>query len=163
MRAYIALGSNLGDRRDNLERALALLRARAGVVVTAVSSFIETEPVGGPPQGRFLNAAAALETALSPHDLLAMLLDIEQQLGRVRAERWGPRVIDLDLLLCGNEVAADPDLTLPHPRMHERRFVLEPLAEIAADAVHPVLRRSIGELLEERRRADTHGSGQRNL
>jgi 2-amino-4-hydroxy-6-hydroxymethyldihydropteridine diphosphokinase len=137
--ACFALGSNLGDRRDNLDRALRLLRQRPDVAVERVSSYHETEPVGGPAgQGRYLNAAAVVRTDLPPLDLLRLLLDVEQQLGRVRGERFGPRTIDLDLLLY-DDVVAGRRTTLPHPRMHERAFVLVPLAEVAPRAVHPVI------------------------
>ena len=146
--AYIALGGNLGDRRANIERAVDLLRATPGVRVGKVSSFIETPAVGGPPGSPpFLNAAAELETTLSPRELLDRLLEIEQTLGRQRREKWGPRVIDLDLLLYGEQTIAEPNLQVPHPLMHERRFVLEPLAEIAPQARHPILHRSIETLL----------------
>src|SRR5690242_16631519 len=135
--AYIGLGSNLGDRRDSLERAVSALRQTPGVRVVRVSSFYETEPVGGPPgQPMFLNAAAELATDLGPEALLQVLLDVEQALGRVRSEHWGPRTIDLDSLLYGDLALSGPRLTVPHPRMHERRFVLQPLAEIAPQAVH---------------------------
>ena len=145
--AYIALGANLGDRRANIERAVELLRATAGVRVTKVSSLLENAAVGGPPDSPpFLNAAAELETTLSPRELLARLLEIERQLGRERREKWGPRSIDLDLLLYGERVVDEPDLRIPHPLMHERRFVLEPLKEIAPHARHPVLHKRIDEL-----------------
>ena len=135
--AYIALGSNLGDRRQFLEQALQLLR-QAPVQIVRVSSYHETAPVGGPPgQGAYLNAAAELETDLPPRDLLHLLLDIETRLGRIRQERFGPRTIDLDLLLYGDTNSDDAELMLPHPRMHERLFVLVPLAEIAPRARHP--------------------------
>jgi 2-amino-4-hydroxy-6-hydroxymethyldihydropteridine diphosphokinase len=154
--SFIALGSNLGDRQEYLNHALAFLRVTAGIIVRKVSSYHETEPVGGPPgQPRYLNAAAELETDLSPEDLLLHLLDIESKLGRVRGERFGPRTIDLDLLLYGEGVydvhTAELDLTVPHPRMHERGFVLEPLAEIAPLAVHPVLGSTIRDLLRQLR------------
>ncbi len=132
--AYIALGSNLGDRWDYLNRAMAELRSRPGVEVTRVSSIYETAPVGGPSgQGPYLNAAAELHTTLPPAILLQLLLDVESGLGRVRAERDGPRTIDLDLLLYDDMVRDDPELTLPHPRLHQRLFVLQPLAEMRPD------------------------------
>jgi 2-amino-4-hydroxy-6-hydroxymethyldihydropteridine diphosphokinase len=147
--AYIALGSNLGDRRGMLDQALQLLREHPQVRATQVSSYHETEPVGGPPgQSPYLNAAAELQTDLPPRDLLRLLLDIESRLGRVRQERFGPRTIDLDLLLYGNATSDDEKLTLPHPRMHERLFVLRPLAEIAPRARHPRLGLTVRELLD---------------
>jgi 2-amino-4-hydroxy-6-hydroxymethyldihydropteridine diphosphokinase len=146
--AYIALGSNLGDRQAFLDQALARLAEHQGVRVEQVSRAWETHPVGGPPgQGLFLNAAARLSTDLSPHELLQLLLSVEQQLGRERGERNGPRIIDLDLLLHGELVLRDPVLELPHPRMHERTFVLGPLAEIAPMLLHPVLKKTPAELL----------------
>src|SRR5262245_16127717 len=119
--AYIALGSNLGDRQGYLDRALQALQEHPGIIVTQVSSAHETAPVGGPPgQGPYLNAAAELQTDLGPAELLDVLLEVERQLGRVRAERFGPRTIDLDLLLYGDLIHEDPRLTVPHPRMAER-------------------------------------------
>ena len=149
--AAIALGSNLsspfGAPQDNVTEALRLA-GELGVVVR-VSSFYETEPVGYLDQPRFVNAAALLETALGPLELLRGMMRIEQVMGRDRT--WvpakGPRVIDLDLLLYGSLVLDDPELTLPHPAMQERRFVLEPLAEIAPAMVHPVSHKTIAELL----------------
>jgi 2-amino-4-hydroxy-6-hydroxymethyldihydropteridine diphosphokinase len=131
-RAYIGVGANLGNRRESIAAALDLLRAEAGVEVVAVSSLRETEPVGYENQPRFLNGAAALETELPPRELLEGLLEIERRLGRVRGEgpRFGPRTIDLDLLLYGDEILEEPGLVVPHPRLHERRFALEPLAEL---------------------------------
>ena len=146
MRAFIGLGGNLGDRRAYLERALELLRAEPGIEVVDVSTMRETEPVGYTDQPRFLNAVATLETDLGARDLLGRLLAVEQALERVRAgPRFGPRTIDLDLLLYGEEVIDEPGLTVPHPRLAERRFVLEPLAELAPDLVLPDGRR-VGEL-----------------
>jgi 2-amino-4-hydroxy-6-hydroxymethyldihydropteridine diphosphokinase len=130
-RAYIGLGSNLGDRRGLLEEALRRLGADPAVEVVAVSAFRETEPVGDADQPRFLNAAAALETELEPRDLLERLLAVELELGRDRSVgRWGPRTVDLDLLLVGDLVVEEPGLTVPHPCLRERRFVLEPLLEL---------------------------------
>jgi 2-amino-4-hydroxy-6-hydroxymethyldihydropteridine diphosphokinase len=131
-RAYVGLGANLGDREGTIRAAVAALPG-----VLAVSSLRETEPVGLTDQPRFLNGVAALETELSARDLLDTLLALERRLGRERRERWGPRTIDLDLLLFGEEAIDEPGLTVPHPRLHERRFALEPLAEIAPDALIP--------------------------
>ena len=131
-RAFVALGSNLGERRATLERAVAALRATAGVRVVRVSSWIETEPVGGPPdQPRFLNGVIELETQLEPRELLARLRELEHAADRVRSLRDGPRTLDLDLLLHGESRSQTPELELPHPRMEQREFVLAPLAEIA--------------------------------
>ncbi len=145
--AFIALGSNLGDRRSYLEQALRRLGASAGIRVIRVSSFHETPPEGGPAgQGMYLNAAAELETDLTPLELLRILLRIEAELGRDRVIHHGPRTIDLDLLLVGDSVLNGPELTLPHPRMHQRSFVLLPLLEIAPTVLHPLLGTSIAEL-----------------
>lgn len=146
--AYIALGSNLGDRAGYLARAIDRLGQEPGIVVKKVSSHWETTPVGGPAgQGAYLNAAATLETDLSPQALLKVLLQVEAEQERVRTDRFGPRTLDLDLLLYGELVVRDQNLTVPHPRMHERSFMLGPLAEIAPEAVHPVFQRSIAQLL----------------
>ena len=136
--AWIGLGSNLGDREAYLHRALDALGADSAVEVTAVSTFAETEPVGFLDQPRFLNAAVRVETDLTPRQLLERLLAIERELGRTRkGPRFGPRTIDLDLLLFGDEVMDEPGLRIPHPRLHERRFVLEPLAELDPALVVP--------------------------
>ena len=148
--AYIGLGANLGDREGNLLAALESLRKAAGVKVTAVSGFLENEAVGGPAGSPpFLNAVAKVETELAPEELMARLLEIEKAMGRQRREKWGPRVIDLDLLLYEDRVIDTPGLKVPHPLMHTRRFVLQPLAEIAPEAIHPVLGKRILHLLRE--------------
>jgi 2-amino-4-hydroxy-6-hydroxymethyldihydropteridine diphosphokinase len=136
-RAYVGLGANLGPREETLRRALELLERSPGVDVLAVSELRETEPVGVIEQPRFLNGAAALETSLSARELLDLLLEVERTLGRVRDERWAPRLIDLDLLLYGAETIDEPGLDVPHPRLHERRFALEPLAELDPELVIP--------------------------
>ena len=135
MRAYVGLGSNLGEREATLWKALEGLGATERIEVVAVSSFRETDPVGVVDQPRFVNAAAALETSLPPRELLERLLDVERSLGRDRAveERWGPRTLDLDLLLYGGETIDEPGLEVPHPRLAERAFVLEPLLELDPD------------------------------
>ena len=131
-RAYVGIGSNLGKPRDTIDAALRLLRAEDGIELVAVSSLRETAPVGYKHQPRFLNGAAAIETQLPPRELLERLLAIEARLGRVRGEgpRFGPRTIDLDLLVYGDGKVDEPGLTVPHPRLAERRFALEPLAEL---------------------------------
>jgi 2-amino-4-hydroxy-6-hydroxymethyldihydropteridine diphosphokinase len=149
MTAYIALGANLGDRRANIARALELLRATPGVDVIKVSDLIETAAVGGPPDSpRYLNGAAELHTTLSAETVLERLLAIEAEIGRIRRLQWEPRTIDLDLLLYGNRVVNAPSLKLPHPLMHLRRFVLEPLAQIAPGVMHPTQRQTIAQLLK---------------
>jgi 2-amino-4-hydroxy-6-hydroxymethyldihydropteridine diphosphokinase len=130
--AYIGLGSNLGDRLENLEAAVRALRETPGIRVVRSSSVYETAPVGGPPQGDYLNAVLEIETGLKARELLAALQDVERRLGRVREERFGSRTIDLDLLTYHADVIDEPDLSVPHPRMHERAFVMVPLAELGA-------------------------------
>lgn len=146
----IGLGSNLGDRVEQLNAALSTLQAHSSLALVRHSSFLETAPVGGPAgQRKFLNAAALLETTIAPHELLAKLSEIENRLGRERSEHWGPRTIDLDLLLYGDAVIESPELVVPHPRLTQRRFVLDPAAEIAAEMVEPRSGRSIGALLAD--------------
>ena len=139
VRAYVGLGANLGDREATIRRAVELVGELDGVAVVGVSSLRETEPWGPVEQPRYLNGAVAVETDLPPRELLEALLDVERRLGRARddEERWGPRTIDLDLLLYGDLVLDEPGLDVPHPRLHERRFALEPLAELAPDALVP--------------------------
>jgi 2-amino-4-hydroxy-6-hydroxymethyldihydropteridine diphosphokinase len=144
--SYLSLGSNLGDRAENLRAAIEKL-ALLGKVV-AVSSFYETEPVELIHQPWFVNCAVALETELTPETLLRQLLALEQSMGRRRTQKKGPRTIDIDILLFGDAVVETPGLSIPHPAMHQRRFVLEPLAEIAPEQRHPGLKRSVRELLD---------------
>ena len=130
-RTYVGLGANLGDREATIRHAVVLLAEREGIEVLAVSALRETDPVGLEDQPRFLNGAAVLETTLGPRAMLETLLEVERMLGRTRdGPRFGPRTIDLDLLLYDDETLDEPGLTVPHPRLHERRFALEPLAEL---------------------------------
>ena len=144
---YLSLGSNIGDRERNLRDALGLL-AEPALRVLRVSSFYETEPVGVSGQRWYLNAVVEVETDFFPKQLLARLLRIEQQLGRRRLKPRGPRTIDIDILLYGGSVIEADELQVPHPRMGERRFVLEPLAELAPDLRHPVTRATVREMLK---------------
>jgi 2-amino-4-hydroxy-6-hydroxymethyldihydropteridine diphosphokinase len=144
--AYLSLGSNIGDRESHLRNAIAQLQTTRRIV--SVSSFYETEPVDITDQPWFLNCVVALETPETPEQLMASMLEIEQRMGRQRIQHKGPRVIDLDILMFGAIVLDSAQLKIPHPAMHQRRFVLEPLAEIAPEVLHPVLRKSIRELLD---------------
>ena len=148
MAIYIALGSNLGNREDNLNEALRRLRQK-GVQVVAVSDYITTKPYGVTDQPDFLNAVAEVKTEKSPAELLRILLQTEKEMGRKRVRRWGERNIDLDLLLYNDQIITLPDLKVPHPDMQNRDFVLCPLVQIAPEAVHPVLGKTIKQLWED--------------
>jgi len=148
MIAYVSLGSNIGDRAGQIERALQLLSS-GDLTVVSTSGLYETAPRDYTDQPWFLNKVAEIQTSLSPLELLQRAAGVENQLGRQRMIDKGPRTVDIDVLLFGELVINTPDLTLPHPRMHERRFVLEPLVEIAPDARHPVLNRTMREMLAD--------------
>ncbi len=142
---YLSLGSNMGDREAHLREAVARLKTVGGVV--SVSSFYETEPVEFTDQAWFLNCAVALETTETPEQVMAAVLNIEQEMGRQRIQKKGPRIIDIDILLFSNLVTDSSELTIPHPAMHQRRFVLQPLAEIAPAVRHPVSKKTVREML----------------
>lgn len=144
----IALGSNLGDSRSTLESALKILDRTAGIQLKKRSMWYKTAPVG-PSQPDYLNGCALLEVQLTPQELLTVLLNIERQFGRIRQERWGPRTLDLDLLLFGDLILETAELQIPHPRMNERAFVLVPLTEIAPDWIEPVSGEAIAQLVEK--------------
>jgi 2-amino-4-hydroxy-6-hydroxymethyldihydropteridine diphosphokinase len=145
--AYIGLGANLGDPRRQLTEALARLAEAEEIEVVRVSSFYVTPPLGPPEQPWYVNAVAQVRTRLTPEELLRVLHRLEEEAGRVRRERWGPRIIDLDLLLYNGVILTGPEVQVPHPEMHRRAFVLAPLAEIAPQAWHPALEQSAAELL----------------
>jgi 2-amino-4-hydroxy-6-hydroxymethyldihydropteridine diphosphokinase len=151
--AYIGIGSNLGDKEENCAKALSLLEQK-GIKIVRPSSVIETEPWGVREQQKFLNMAVEVTTDLLPDQLLRKLKEVEAELGRAETTRWGPRVIDLDILFYDDMVYSSPELEIPHPHMHEREFVLMPLCEIAPDKIHPVLKKSVQEMLSERFRSD---------
>jgi 2-amino-4-hydroxy-6-hydroxymethyldihydropteridine diphosphokinase len=147
--AFVAAGSNLGDRLKNFKQAQSLLEKTPGVTFLRSSPIYETEPVGGPPQGKYLNAVWEIETDLTAWNLLQMLLAIEKQLGREKLERNFPRTLDLDLLFYGHEIVEQQGLFIPHPRLHERSFVLKPLADLAPEWIHPKLKKTVQSLLED--------------
>ena len=147
---YLGIGSNLGDRRANCEEALRRLESISGIVVKARSGLYETRPVGGPPQGDYINGAAAIETDIPPAELIGILKSIERDMGREEFPlKDHPRVIDLDMLLYDSLVVDTPELKVPHPRMHRRSFVLKGLSEIAPGAVHPLSGKTMIELYKE--------------
>jgi len=148
--AFIGLDSNLGDRRRYIESAIEELRRSGAVEVIKVSKLYETEPAGGPPQGKYLDGVAEITTGLTPRALLALLKETEKKVGRAPSDiRWAPREIDLDILLFEDVVMDEPDLKIPHPLLHLRDFMLEPICEIAPDVIHPVLKKSVGDILFE--------------
>ena len=148
-RVFIGIGSNQGDRLALISQAARALGAAEGTRVVQMATIRETEPLG-PPQEPYLNTVVEVETERTPEELLRALQDVERRLGRAPSpQRWGPRVIDLDLLLYDDRVIRRPDLSIPHPRMHERDFVLEPLAQLAPEVIHPVLRQSVASLRDQ--------------
>lgn len=145
---YLLLGSNLGDSKQYISDALIVIAQRIGRLDSA-SSLFQTESWGNPDQPDFINQVVCVHTNLGSSELLKAILKIESELGRERLEKWGSRTIDIDILLFDNQVINTPDLVVPHPRMHERRFTLEPLNEIASDIIHPVFNKTINELLDD--------------
>lgn len=148
-KVYAGLGSNLGNRRENIIRAIGRIDAHAEICVKERSGFYDTAPVGGPPQPDYVNCVIGLETEIEPQTLLKEFKKIEIELGRKPGVRWGPRVVDIDILLYGDRIVNEHNLRIPHERMQERVFVLEPLCEISPDIRHPVSGMSISELLEK--------------
>jgi 2-amino-4-hydroxy-6-hydroxymethyldihydropteridine diphosphokinase len=146
--AYIALGSNIEPRGHYIQQAMNLISDHPQIEVIEMSSVYETQPVGGPEQGPYLNAVTKIRTTLAPMELLSALQKIEKDLGRKRTVHWGPRTIDLDILLYGEEIISNDRLIVPHPLMHERRFVMQPLAQIAPDVIHPILQMSAKTILD---------------
>ncbi len=144
---YIGLGSNLGNKKENIQKALDLLNNTEGILILKISSLYETEPVGYEDQDWFINAVAQIETSISPQEILKIFKEIEAQIGREESIRWGPRKIDLDILFYDQLIYKSSDLEIPHPRLHERAFVLVPLAEINKELIHPIYNKSISALI----------------
>ncbi len=151
--AFIGIGSNLGDREENCERAIDLLIKR-GIKVIKRSSMVETEPWGITEQPRFINMAIEVETGMRPEELLSTIKEIETDMGRHQGIRWGPRIIDLDILLYDDLIIKMPELEIPHPGTYDRDYVLKPLSEVAPEKMHPVLKKRIKEVFDERRNED---------
>ena len=147
--AYIGIGSNLGTPEKNCTKAIEKISNTKDIKIISKSSFYQTEPIGGVQQGWFINSAIGIETDLSPENLLSVLLNLELAMGRIRKEQWGPRLIDLDLLFYGNLVLENKSLTLPHPEIQNRKFILIPMSEIAENLIHPTLKKTIKTLLQE--------------
>jgi 2-amino-4-hydroxy-6-hydroxymethyldihydropteridine diphosphokinase len=148
---YLGLGSNVGDREEYIEQSVFLLEKNPSITVTRRSTNYETEAEGGGDQPPFINAAVEIKTTLTPHKLLEICQEIESALGRERELEWGPRTIDIDILLFGGQIISDDKLQIPHPLMHERLFVLKPLREIAPNAIHPVLEKTVESLFDEKK------------
>lgn len=149
MIAYIGIGSNVGDKQGNCRRAIEALGSDPRNRLVRCSPLYNTEPVGKTDQDWFVNGVVSLKTSMEPRELLEFLVSIERKMGRVREEKWGPRTIDLDILFYGDEILNETDLRVPHPRLHERRFVLVPLKDVAPDLVHPVLGKAVSRVLAE--------------